>query len=104
MGERHGARRKVEVSVERQAGGGKSGERRRDYERRGEDEDEQRAQRWQRAMRRQEMVIVWRLDFSRLGSVSSSTPSFIDAFAFESSTSAGSEMTRVNAPCEISQR
>ena len=50
------------------------------------------------------IVIVCRLDFSSLGSVSSSIPSFIEAFAFESSTAAGSSTVRVNAPREISQR
>lgn len=52
----------------------------------------------------QPIVMVWRLDFSSLGSVSSSMPSFIDALALESSTSAGRATVRVNAPCEISQR
>ena len=50
------------------------------------------------------IAIVCRLDFSILGSVSSSMPSFIEAFAFESSTAAGSSTVRVNAPREISQR
>jgi hypothetical protein len=52
----------------------------------------------------QEIVMVRRRDFSTFGSVSSSTPSFIDALAFASSTSAGRGRVRVNALREISAR
>ena len=49
------------------------------------------------------MVIVRRLEFSSFGSVSSSIPSFMDALAFDYSTSAGSVIVRENAPREISE-
>ena len=49
-------------------------------------------------------AMVRRLDFSTFGRVSSSTPSFIAALAFASSTRAGSSSVREKAPCEISQR
>ena len=50
-------------------------------------------------------IVMWRrFDFSALGSVSSSTPSFIAALALASSTSAGTASVREKAPRVISQR
>ncbi len=48
--------------------------------------------------------MLWRFDFSILGSTSSSTPSLKFAFVFPPSTFAGSATVRLKAPCEISQR
>lgn len=95
LGDLRGARRKREVRRERLPRGGKAGERRRRDQR--EPEQQRRGGGYSIAM-------VRRLDFSTFGKVSSSTPSFIAALAFESSTFAGSSTMRVNAPCEISQR
>lgn len=95
LGDLRGARRKIEIRREGAPRGGEPGERRCPDE----DPSEQ-----QRRRGRYSMLMVRRLDFSTLGSVSSITPSFIAAFAFESSTFAGRSSVRVNAPCEISQR
>lgn len=58
----------------------------------------------QAGRRLQSILILRRVALSGFGSVSSSTPSASVAFAFDSSTSAGSASVREKAPCGISAR